>query len=112
MTTTFILYALLLHWIFDFVLQSDMMALNKSKSMWWLAGHCFAYSYMAFFLVPTFPAYLIFFGYLFITHFIIDGITSRLNAWLWKKNEYHWFFTSIGLDQWLHYAALFLYLGI
>jgi hypothetical protein len=100
------------HWIFDFLLQSDKMALNKSKSFVWLSIHSAIYALgVATFLLffGAVPNLLIPFIILFVSHFVIDGITSRINAILWEKKERHWFFVSIGFDQMLHYAVL-LYL--
>jgi hypothetical protein len=89
-----------LHFIADFLLQTDKMAQNKSKSNKWLGIHCLVYS------IP-----FLYFGWLFalvnmIGHFIVDYITSRVTSYLWKKNERHWFFVVIGLDQVLHITVL------
>lgn len=91
---------LFLHWFGDFVCQSDKMAINKSKSNFWLSMHVLVYT-----------AVLMFLGWKIalingIAHWIIDYFTSRLNAWLWAKEERHWFFVSVGFDQFLHVALL------
>ena len=97
-----ILLLVLLHWIADFVLQSDDMANNKSKSNKWLGIHC---------LVYIIPFLLI--GWKFailngIIHFGIDWCTSRVNSKLWEKKEIHWFFVDIGFDQAIHISTLVL----
>lgn len=95
-----IIYLFIAHFIGDFFLQSDEMAINKSKSVWWLSLHTLVYS-----------AVLILFGIKFaiinfILHFIIDFFSSKITSYLWKKEERHWFFTVIGLDQMLHSICL------
>jgi hypothetical protein len=44
----------------------------------------------------------------FIFHWSTDYVTSRLNSKLWAKGDVHNFFVSVGFDQVLHYAQLFL----
>jgi hypothetical protein len=95
------LILLTLHFIADFVLQSDWMAINKSKNWGALALHCFVYSL-------TFAAFygITFASITFLLHFVQDAITSRINSKLWQANRRHWFFVGIGADQLLHYALL------
>lgn len=104
-----ILIIIWLHFVADFILQSDKMAKNKSKSSLWLLLHIVTYS------IP-----LLYFGWLFalingIAHFITDFITSRITSKLYAKGEIHWFFVIIGLDQAIHLTTLVLtykYLGV
>lgn len=113
---------LFIHFVADFIMQSDWMAQNKSKKFYPLFIHVAIYSYIFFigsiiigslFLqdsyLQTLPVKsLIFAGITFICHFLTDFVTSRINSYLWSKKEVHWFFVSIGFDQLLHYAQLFL----
>ena len=110
---------LTLHFVGDFLLQSDWTALNKSKRWDALFVHCLIYS-LCFVL----------FGWLFvlitfILHVLVDAVTSRITSKLWffkevdgevwghKEHVYepipekrHWFFVVIGTDQLLHFTAL------
>ena len=89
-----------LHFLADFIFQTDKMAINKSTSTLWLAIH------VAIYTLPFF-----WFGWPFALfnggcHFVTDWFTSRGTSYLWKKEERHWFFALIGLDQAIHMTTL------
>lgn len=107
------------HFVGDFLLQSDQMALNKSKSDRWLLLHVLVYS--ACFLPWGWRFALV----TFVLHLLTDFVTSRITSRLWffkpvgisnpprlyapcVPNYRHWFFVAIGADQLLHYVALAL----
>ncbi len=112
-------FLLFVHWIADFVLQTDKQAKGKSKNWSDLLSHTMSYSLVWF---PFIIAWLYFNGYdvlkstsiftfitiTFFAHTITDYFTSRLNSKLWAEGKVHYFFVSIGFDQLLHYAQLFL----
>ena len=90
------------HFLSDFILQSNKMAMNKSKDVNYLIFHCIVYS------IPLFI-----FGWEFaifnsILHFFVDYITSKITSYFWIINQRHWFFVTIGFDQALHLTCLFL----
>lgn len=96
-----IILIIILHLIGDFILQSNWMSQNKSKSNIALVTHIFIY---------TLPLMIIGFWYAIINgilHFCIDYFTSRISSKLWAKGDVHNFFVIIGLDQSLHYICLF-----
>ena len=95
-----ILLLIWIHFVADFLLQSDKMALNKSSSNEWLAIHVGIY---------TLPFFI--FGWQFAlingaAHFITDYFTSRYAKRLWIREERHWFFVIVGLDQAIHLTTL------
>jgi len=97
---TDILIIIWLHFLGDFIFQTDRMALNKSKSNLILAEHCVIYSIL-----------FMYFGWAFmvvngVLHFMTDWCTSRATSHLWKNNQRHWFFTVIGLDQAIHFTCM------
>lgn len=115
--------ALFIHWIADFIFQSDEDAKNKSKSMKHLLSHTFTYSLTWFCALVLLKLSLIITNndyywiesyclYLFVLvtftiHTITDYLTSRLNSKLWAEGKVHNFFVSIGFDQILHYIQLY-----
>jgi hypothetical protein len=95
-----------LHFIADFILQTDEMALNKSHSFKWLTLHTLTYGI---------PFLLFGWKYTMINsalHWVVDCATSRMTAHLWKLGERHWFFVVIGLDQAIHMTFLVLTLRL
>jgi hypothetical protein len=104
---------LLIHWIADFVLQTNYQAQNKSTSNRALTSHVAVYA------VVTTILWAVAFGSIgqkglvvlwvtFCSHWITDYITSRVNKKLWDRKQVHDFFVSIGFDQLLHFAQLFI----
>ena len=106
-----ILTLLLTHWFADFVCQSDWMAQNKSKSNFPLIVHVYVYGFILFipslWLFPFIDMVITFVILNIFLHFSTDFFTSRITSYLWKEKQVHWFFTTIGFDQFLHYCALF-----
>lgn len=106
MTNIAILTVIWMHFVADFVCQSDWMARNKSKANIPLLTHVSVYS------LPFF-----WFGWRYAlanagAHFVTDWITSRASSRLWAKQKVHWFFVVIGLDQAIHMSTLVLTLPI
>ena len=110
---------LFLHWIFDFVLQTDEQGKNKSSDFNVLLEHVFLYSW--FWCIPLIiyaimkqgsGILVLFIPITFICHGIIDYCTSRVGKRLLQKAEltknHHNFFVNIGFDQWLHQAQLLI----
>ncbi len=107
-----LIYSLIwMHFVADFVFQSDKMAKTKSKSNFWLLAHVCAYC-------SVFPIPLLLIGYSEIDileyvalngllHFCVDWITSRCTSKLWERKEAHWFFVVVGFDQAIHITTLF-----
>lgn len=109
---------LVAHFVADFPLQSDWMALNKSKNNVALWVHALVYS------LCFVPWGFIFMLVTFVAHFCTDYITSRCTSKLWFFKPWemdalgkpitwtfaggsrHWFFVMIGFDQLLHYTQL------
>jgi nitrate/nitrite transporter NarK len=131
MTVGTVLSLLAVHFVADFVLQSDWMASNKSKRWDALTLHTSIYALC--FLWWGLP----FIWITFVAHTAQDWLTSRINSrfWffemqpgIWAQAEYavpkhgrtivnpwtpiegkrHWFFVGIGADQLLHFVQLVL----
>jgi hypothetical protein len=116
---------LLIHWIADFILQTDKQAKGKSTSNLQLTMHVTTYTLVwALFGIILGIAFKFYLGYsifdriavfcvaTFVCHWITDYITSRLNTHLHKKGDIHNFFVSVGFDQILHYVQLILTLQL
>ena len=88
------------HFVADFLMQSDEMAINKSKSNKWLGIHSFVYALPFLWLGWKFAVITS------ILHFALDWATSRGTSKLWAANQRHWFFSLIGFDQAIHLTIL------
>ena len=126
------IYLGIAHWLADFFLQTDWMAVNKSRRWDVLLLHVVVYSTAMSILMWSWQ-----FGIVtFALHFLTDAATSRMGRALfpWTPRAYdnpklyldeegepsgpwglglkrsrHWFFTVIGADQWLfHWPQLVL----
>jgi len=107
---------LIVHWVADFILQTDEEAKGKSTSNSCLIAHTSTYVIC---WAPIGLLYCItnginslhlfaFLGITFVAHTVTDYFTSRYNKYLWEKGDTHNFFVSVGFDQVLHYVQLFL----
>lgn len=113
-----ILSIIFIHWVADFVLQTDKQAKGKSKNWKDLLGHTLSYSLVWIVVGSLFKVTDIvnwqhgllttFVLITFICHTITDYFTSRLNSYLWIRGDVHNFFVSVGFDQVLHYIQLFV----
>ena len=112
------LYFLFVHWFADFRLQTEHMALRKSTSNYYLGMHVTVYSVVTIFfwwlcfLITGQHAsvlqYFLAFVALFAMHFATDYVTSRITGKLYAAKKVGLFFDVIGIDQWLHYAQIYL----
>lgn len=118
-TIQVVLFILFVHWIADFVLQTDKQAKGKSNNWDDLLSHTLCYSAvwyglgMLFQIFTNGKAFEVwdvtkFAVITFVFHTITDYFTSRINSKLYKKGDIHNFFVSIGFDQYLHYTQLLL----
>lgn len=118
-------WILVIHFIADFVGQTDKMAVNKSKSYEWLTRHVIAYTYITIIgsLIPILVIVKLsgtlysadFVTVMFcwvllnsILHWITDAITSRLSSKMWAAGRRHAFFVVIGADQLVHQLCLII----
>jgi hypothetical protein len=99
-----IIYLWFCHWVADFVCQSNWMAQNKSKNNKALIQHCLVYTLILEIMLFN-PFYGIING---LIHFPVDYVTSRVNSKLWNEKKIHWFFVSVGFDQFIHFVTLIL----
>jgi len=91
-----------IHFVADFLLQNDEMAINKSSSSYWLTVHTLIYS-IPFVIFGFKPMVVI-----FASHWFVDFFTSRWTTKLFLAQKRHWFFVVIGLDQAIHLTFLIL----
>lgn len=97
-----LIVVILVHWLADFVFQTDKMAKSKSTNPEWLVTHVTCY---ALFLVPF---GLMFAAVNFVAHLTTDFFSSQITSYFWRLERRHEFFVTIGLDQALHMIVLVL----
>lgn len=98
------------HFVADFVLQSDKVAIAKSSDNAVLARHVAIYMLLSLAVVPFFNNALMWLAFYFVNwagHFATDYVSSRVCTKLYKAGERHWFFVVIGADQAIHLTTLF-----
>lgn len=119
-----VIYLLVAHYVSDFMLQTDEMALQKSTSNAWLSRHVAVYTVALLAAVLLYNGAviwwsgpsaafhledaLVFAALNGAIHWITDWCTSRWSARLWKAGRRHDFFCAIGADQLAHGATLVL----
>lgn len=101
-----ILLIIWLHFIADFLLQTQWMATNKSKNCRALLAHCVVYGLPIILISPAFALVNA------LLHMAVDYFTSRATSWLWKWDHERAFFAMVGFDQAIHSTCLILTGGL
>lgn len=105
---------LIIHWVSDFILQTDSQAKGKSTSLKCLLSHTSVYSIAWFYSILLLdPEHrpmlaLSFAAITFLCHTLTDFFTSKIVRYFFTKGDTHNGFVVIGFDQILHYVQLFL----
>jgi len=96
------LWLLFAHYIGDFALNTDWMALNKGKNWYIMFAHCMVWA-TPIAIVLEFLSILSFWkiGFLIVGHFIID-------SWRVKRTSPNDFWKFLYYDQILHILQLFV----
>ncbi len=107
----FFIYIFFIHYIADFVFQTNWMALNKSKSHVALASHVLTYSAvllvgLSLAMVGTPKGILMVVMCNFVAHYLTDAVTSRISSYFFQKDMRNYFWYTIGFDQFIHQATL------
>jgi hypothetical protein len=98
------IYLFFIHWVADFIFQTEWMAENKSKNVLALLIHVLFYT--AILLLLTAYSAILWACINGAFHFLIDYVTSKINAKLLKEKKIRAFFVSVGFDQLLHICIL------
>jgi len=99
------------HFFADFVCQTRQMGDNKSKSFYWLSVHIVAYTIAlglsTFFIFENFVTFTLWLLLNSFLHLCTDFVTSKTTSFFYKKQNWYWFWTVIGLDQLIHIMTLY-----
>lgn len=110
MLSSLFIYLAFLHFLGDFVFQSDWMAKNKSSSLKALSLHVSVYSLILLLGSCLVLDHLVALKFTLVNaalHFFVDRFTSKVSSSLFKAGDMHNFFVCVGFDQLIHYACLF-----
>jgi len=110
---------LIVHYIADFIMQTEIMASKKSENIYWLGTHCFIYGVGIFFLLflCNILSFIVISSYFYlflfalgnaIFHFLIDFTTSKIETYFYLKKMNRAFFNVIGIDQLAHVIILLI----
>ena len=105
MNTT-LLIIVWMHFVADFIFQTDKIAKGKSTSNKVLLTHVSIYSILFFALSWKYAVVNA------VLHFVTDWVTSRLTTYYWSKENRRAFFITIGADQAVHLTCLILTLPL
>ena len=107
-----ILAIIIAHWIGDYVLQSESMAVGKATSLKWLTIHVLVWTASIRIITTLFGATFMWVIAMGVAHWIQDFITSKINSHFQKTKQLKLFWLTIGTDQMLHYLVMFATLHI
>ena len=102
---------IVLHFLADFVFQSNDMAMKKSSSNAWLAYHGGVYMLPFLFMIVFFRDLATTALYMLVNggiHFLVDFFSSRVAREYRRQDRNHEFFLVIGADQAIHMLTLIL----
>lgn len=104
-----------IHFLADFCMQTEWMALGKSKEMKPLLAHIGTYTlilllFSSLFLSPI--TALLWSGLNGLCHLWVDYYSSRAMREARESGQERKFFMILGIDQMLHYICLFGILGL
>lgn len=105
-TSLLIISILFAHFIGDFILQSDEMAINKSKDNKVLLEHAGIYMLPFYPLCFIFDVSIVWIIVNSFLHYVVDWGSSKLTSKLYQEHKRHWFFVTIGADQLIHQILL------
>tara|TARA_B100001175_G_scaffold257846_1_gene226260 strand:- start:123 stop:476 length:354 start_codon:yes stop_codon:yes gene_type:complete len=110
--TSQVLGIIIAHWIGDFLLQNEKMALGKSSSNKLLTIHVAIWTTTLAVITIPLGLPVVWVLLMGVLHWIQDYITSRLNGYYAKIKNNEMFWNMIGTDQMLHYVIMFLSLHL
>ena len=111
MDESVIIYILLIHFLADAGLQTHWQAMNKSISNIALLRHVGVYSGVWLLASPIYLGWegaAVMASVTFVTHFIVDYITSRVSKQFFHVEDFHNGWVVVLGDQLIHYVQLFL----
>ena len=120
MSINIIIAIIIIHWIADFVDQSEREATEKSRNPTMLTAHIIGYTVVWMFAISVYELFnkhsdtklFLFIPITFVCHWLTDYFTSKVNTGLAieakRTTKWHDFFVNVGFDQMLHYIQLFL----
>lgn len=105
---TWLLCTLLVaHFIGDFVLQNDQMAIRKSEDWGVLFRHVLIVNGCVFVSCMPWGSDAIWIAAInSAVHFATDAVTSRITKYFYARGDRHNFFVTIGADQLIHSLTL------
>jgi len=107
MSLTSVIVILIGHWIGDYVLQTNIIAKDKSRSFKWLLIHVALYTVVISICAVTVLQPEIWFRFIAINgvlHLITDFFTSRLASNFHSNKRVY--FVILGFDQMVHSITL------